>query len=51
MERGYYWVKLNGEWTIAELWDSDPNMWFVCGNEMDYSDSEFDEIGERVNHG
>lgn len=46
MERveGFYWVKYEGEWIIAEY---DMNEWYKTGVENFYEDSHLDEIDER----
>lgn len=45
-QSGYYWVKYNGEWEVAEYFES-WNNWNQCGVLQDYEDSDFEEIDER----
>ena len=42
-ENGFYWVKWDSEWVVAEWSDSE---WGVIWHEYGYPDSEFDEIIE-----
>lgn len=46
MERqeGYYWVKMDGDFIIAE-WAY--KRWYIINYEMDYTDSCFDFINEN----
>ena len=48
MERksGFYWVKLDGEWIVAE-WDSKFNWWDITGWDDSLRDSDFDKINEN----
>lgn len=45
-ESGFYWVKCDKEWIIAEYWQP-TNIWFVCGEVTKWSTSDLDEIDER----
>jgi hypothetical protein len=52
MERkeGYYWVKMNGNWTVAE-WAYQGNVgenfgWDTLGNQFPWEDADMDEINE-----
>lgn len=48
-ESGFYWIKHVGSWAIAD-YNSVYDTWFITGSEIDYYDSEFDEILEtRLN--
>lgn len=44
-EAGNYWVKYKGKWKVAQ-WS--PNNWYLAGNGLSFSDSEFDEIDETI---
>lgn len=50
-ELGFYWVKFNGEWVVAEWFclEHQPSrpVWIVTGDEIDYSDTCFEIIDER----
>ena len=50
-ELGFYWVKFNGEWVVAEWFrlEQQPSraVWIVTGDEIDYSDTCFEIIDER----
>jgi hypothetical protein len=41
MKKGYYWIKDNSEWIIAEYLGAG---WYVTGNETRYEDSEIDSF-------
>ncbi len=45
-ESGYYWVKIKGEWIVAQ-WDKSMDWWVITGNEHLFYDSDFEEIDER----
>lgn len=47
---GYYKVKLNGYWVVAEYVNfiDEQSHWYVCGNETKFNDNDFQEIGERI---
>jgi len=47
---GYYWVKYDGEWVIAEWQNGTKRLkegWFSLGFYDGVPDSALDEIGER----
>ena len=44
-EAGYYWVWINGYQSIAE---NDNNWWFILGKYMPYRESDFEEIGPKI---
>lgn len=49
---GFYWVlcgeDMGGQWTVAR-WDAGfIGSWNIVGNEIDFSDSEFVQIDERI---
>ena len=46
-EMGFYRVKYNDVWSIALYTDIDGDWLRVC-DEQEYSDSDFQEIGERI---
>jgi hypothetical protein len=41
---GYYWVKYEGSWTVAQYKDN--AYWWVLTFQTDFEDDEFDEINE-----
>jgi hypothetical protein len=43
---GFYWVKLGGIWVVGQLVESEE--WFLPGNEVTFSNHEFQEIGEKI---
>lgn len=43
-EEGFYWVKDDEQWIIAE-WDG--GIWYTHGNDYEFQDSDFQEIDER----
>lgn len=45
-ERGYYWIKHSGHWTVAD-YCGHPFGWFVIGSDENRDDEDFDEIDER----
>jgi hypothetical protein len=45
-QEGYYWVKYEGKWFIAE-WDTIYNEWHLTGSEYDFKDHDFEEINEN----
>jgi len=49
-KEGYYFVKYQGEWIIAELSiiTITDTYWNVIGNEDEYYDNDFDEIGNFI---
>ena len=49
-ELGFYWVKANDKWFVAEYtegYNEDNYSWFIPGNECDTDDNYFDEIDEN----
>jgi len=46
-DKGLYFVKFCGKWTVAE-YDPNRDEWFVIGQESDYRDEDFEEIGGLV---
>lgn len=44
-EAGFYWVKFKGEWMVGK-WNT--VFWFIVSNLSVYSDSNFEEIDERI---
>lgn len=44
-EEGYYWVKYNGKWMIAEFWRS--GLWWLTGALPHYNEEDFEEIDEK----
>lgn len=44
-EPGFYWVKRQGDWSVAELTDSG---WQVMCDEWLFAGSEFEAIGPRI---
>ena len=51
-ENGYYWVKYDGKWVIAEYYAPNfPLTWGMCNSEENFFDEEFEEISEnRITH-
>ena len=56
MERdaGFYWVKWQGDWVIAEFYNPDPGPYStcfgeftMCGDDRGRLDGEFEEINEN----
>ena len=49
-ENGFYKVKRNGKWIVAEYLDliQHPAAWFLTGNDMLFHDEDFEEIGEKI---
>jgi hypothetical protein len=47
---GYYWVKMDGRWLIAEYnyASNNPDRWNIFGYAAEYSDKELDEIGDPI---
>lgn len=47
-EYGFYWVRFRNEneWVVARRYDD--GEWMTCGNEVGWSQSEFAEIGPRI---
>ncbi|HWT40099.1 MAG TPA: hypothetical protein VN081_02405 [Dongiaceae bacterium] len=43
---GYYWVKKNGKWQIAELLDGD--RWWLFGYEWAQDETVLKEVGSFV---
>ena len=44
---GYYWVKYNSKWIIAEYKDDGfYSRWMECGTDYTFDDSEIEEIDE-----
>lgn len=47
-QSGFYWVKYDGKWTIAEYTSySGQSEWYVTGNDCYFISEEFDEIDEN----
>lgn len=46
-EKGFYWVKLNGVWTIGEFFQENES-WYLIGSEECFYDGNLDLIGERI---
>jgi len=42
---GFYWVKWRGHWVVA-WWDLDT--WWIPQREEDFTDADFEEIGQKV---
>lgn len=48
-ERGYYHVKFQGKWEVAQWWVGNwSRYWHRAGIDDLYSDSDFDAIGPRI---
>ena len=48
---GFYWVLLNDEWQVARFKKYpyiNSCIWFLTGSDEEFSDSDFEEIGDRV---
>jgi hypothetical protein len=51
---GFYWLKLDNEWTIGEFkgfWDDGVENvypWVIMGSDEAYRDDTFLEIGEKI---
>lgn len=46
-EQGFYWVKFNFKWEVAEWFTfMSSNHWLRAGSENTWSDKNFDEINE-----
>lgn len=43
-ENGFYWVRINTEWRIAEWLNGH---WYLCGRSGFFIDGKFIEIDER----
>jgi hypothetical protein len=43
-QNGFYWVRLDDGWTVAN-WDG--ARWWMIGSEMSCKSTDFDEIDER----
>lgn len=48
-ERGFYWVKYAGAWTIGQ-WSNRLEGWELVGSEDFYRDKDFDEIGYKIEY-
>jgi hypothetical protein len=55
-EYGFYWVKIENDWIVAE-WDNvyagleGAESWYMTGSEIERDDNHFDEIDEgRITH-
>lgn len=49
MKNGFYWVKLNNEWEIAEYVEIGANNWWsFTGVDDTYSSSDLEEIGDYI---
>lgn len=45
-EKGLYWCKLYGEWTVCEYF-SNTKDWYAMGDDRSLYDSSFEEIDEK----
>lgn len=43
---GYYWVKLKGEWIVAE-WAIEFQNWYITARRYAFEDVEFSEIDKK----
>ena len=43
----YVWVRNSFGWLVAKYYPKE-KFYVVCGSEFDYYESDFEEIGERV---
>lgn len=49
LKLGFYWVKFKGgSWRIAELIDTHPLEWAICGSGNGFKLADFETIGKRV---
>lgn len=46
-ERGFYWVRYAGAWTIGQ-WSNRLEGWELVGSEDFYRDKDFEEIGNII---
>ncbi len=44
-ESGFYWVNWLGNWEVAQWYQG---VWLIAGLGDNFKDSDFQEIGERV---
>ena len=44
-ENGFYWVKYDDRWTIAQ---NKEGSWWLTAYDFGVGDDEFDEIGDKV---
>lgn len=48
-EDGYYWVKINDEWTIGEYkFNENGYCWNLIGTDESFNDSNLEKIGPRI---
>jgi hypothetical protein len=47
-EKKFYWVKIDDEWTVAELCDIKYDEWRIVGHGNFVSVKNFEEVGERI---
>lgn len=54
-EPGFYWVRLHGEWFVAEWFifdDDNPTpermWWYLTSHDGEFQNSEFDDIGPKI---
>ena len=46
-KEGFYWVKIDDDWIVAE-WDAELEHWNLPGNDRFFWEDEMDVIGERI---
>lgn len=44
---GYYWVFDYGRWKVAQLLDTDQDIWHIPGCEQIHNGTEFDHINTK----
>ncbi|RTK97526.1 MAG: hypothetical protein EKK64_01180 [Neisseriaceae bacterium] len=49
-EDGYYWVKINDEWTIGEYHFREENLpcWLLIGTDEGFSDEDLETVGPAI---
>ena len=46
-KNGFYWVKINSEWTIGEF-RADTNAWTLIGTDESFSDEDLETVGPAI---
>jgi hypothetical protein len=47
-EEGFYWVKIDGDWTVGEYAGESFAPWTVIGSDESFEEAKLELIGDRL---